>query len=311
MSFSQQKITDAEIAAAGVQSQPNKLAGTAQQNKSVFDALVQYLVKIKFNTLIDELLGANAAAQIGVDTITGLDVSNVQEALEAIVQELIGITQGAVANGSIDESKLSAAAVTAVKLADGAVTTSKLAEGSVTGEKLAGLAVTADKLAGDAVTAVKLADGAVTFPKLADGAVTGAKLASGAIDNSKLAAGAVTAVKLADGAVTGAKLAANGVKAENIADGQIITRHLGYRQVETEKLSEGAVTASKLAGGSVTAAKFAADDDTKRRTRRIFVSGSQPSPSGASEGDIWIKPINPVGGWTNLDIKVMTVAVPN
>ena len=86
---------------------------------------------------------------------------------------------------------------------------------------------------------------------------------------------------------------------------------LGYRQVETEKLSEGAVTASKLAGGSVTAAKFAADDDTKRRTRRIFVSGSQPSPSGASEGDIWIKPINPVGGWTNLDIKVMTVAVPN
>ena len=60
----------------------------------------------------------------------------------------------------------------------------------------------------------------------------------------------------------------------------------------------------------MTSAKFATDNDTKYRTRKIFVQASAPT-SGMSDGDIWIKPINPTGGWTSLDIKVMTVAVPN
>ena len=39
MSIQEQKITEAAIAANGVQSRPDKLTGTAAQNKKVFDAL--------------------------------------------------------------------------------------------------------------------------------------------------------------------------------------------------------------------------------------------------------------------------------
>ena len=40
MSIQEQKITQEAIAANGVQSQADKLTGTAAQNKKVFDALV-------------------------------------------------------------------------------------------------------------------------------------------------------------------------------------------------------------------------------------------------------------------------------
>ena len=51
MSIQEQKITEAAIAANGVQSRPDKLTGTAAQNKKVFDALVTAVVREKFNAL--------------------------------------------------------------------------------------------------------------------------------------------------------------------------------------------------------------------------------------------------------------------
>ena len=62
MSIQEQKITEAAIAANGVQSRPDKLTGTAAQNKKVFDALVTAVVKERFNALLDELTGTTAAA---------------------------------------------------------------------------------------------------------------------------------------------------------------------------------------------------------------------------------------------------------
>ena len=66
MSIQEQKITEAAIAANGVQSRPDKLTGTAAQNKKVFDALVTAVVREKFNALLDELTGTAAAAQLGI-----------------------------------------------------------------------------------------------------------------------------------------------------------------------------------------------------------------------------------------------------
>lgn len=129
MSFGSNKITDADIAASGVQSQPNKLVGTAAQNKAVFDKLITEVVKEKLNGLIDALLGANAAGEIGVDTITGLQAETVQEALEAIVLAMQDITQGSVADGSISTAKLADGAVTADKMAPGSA---KIGDGGVT-----------------------------------------------------------------------------------------------------------------------------------------------------------------------------------
>ena len=217
MSIQEQKITEAAIAANGVQSRPDKLTGTAAQNKKVFDNLVTAVVREKFNALLDELTDAAAAAQLGITT--GFSAGNVQTALEQIVQAMQDVTQGSVADGSITLLKL-AAEVTAVALggaaashthgagdiASGTLEASripvldgtKLGTGSVGTAQLGAAVVTAEKLAALAVLAQHIANGAVTTQKLAEGAVTAEKIAAGAIITALLAPNAVTAEKLAD-----------------------------------------------------------------------------------------------------------------
>ncbi len=238
MAITDYKISDAEIAAAGVQSQPNKLTGTAQQNKAVFDALVKNLVKGKLNSLIDALTGAGAAAQLGVDTVTGITADTVQEALEAIVESMQDITQGSVADGSISTAKLAPLAVTAAKIASGAVGADQIADGAVGTAKIDALAVTTAKIALLAITTALIADGAVNADKLANLAVETGKIANAAVDNTKLAENAVTGVKILDRAVSSAKIALLAVTEELIAAGA----------VTADKLGTGAVTASKLSG---------------------------------------------------------------
>mgnify|MGYP001509217576 CR=1 FL=1 len=185
MSIQEQKITEAAIAASGVQSRPDKLTGTAAQNKKVFDALVTAVVREKFNALLDELTGTTAAAQLGITTIPGFSAGNVQTALEQIVQAMQDVTQGSVADGSITLAKL-AAEVTAIAL------------GGAAASHTHGAVVISDKLAALSVLATHIAQGAVTAQKIAPGAVTAEKIAAGAIITALLAPNAVTAEKLAN-----------------------------------------------------------------------------------------------------------------
>ena len=200
MSIQEQKITQEAIAANGVQSQADKLTGTAAQNKKVFDALVTAVVREKFNALLDELTGSGCAAQLGVATIPGFSASDIQTALEQLAQAMQDVTQGSVSDGSITLAKL-AAEVTAVALGGAATEhthaaadvvsgtlelsrlpvldaahvpvlgTDKLGAGSVETEKLAAAAVTAEKLAALAVLSTHISPGAVTAQKLAADAV--------------------------------------------------------------------------------------------------------------------------------------------
>ena len=104
------------------------------------------------NTLTAALKAATAAGYLGVDTVgnhSGL--TNIQEALNALSDDISQISSEGVEDGG----------VTTVKLADGAVTTVKMANG----------AVTADKLGSQEVTTAKIADGAVTRDKIANQAV--------------------------------------------------------------------------------------------------------------------------------------------
>jgi len=202
-----------------VQSRPDKLTGTAAQNKKVFDALVTAVVREKFNALIDELTGTTAAAQLGITTIPGFSAGNIQTALEQIVQAMQDVTQGSVADGSITLAKL-AAEVTAVALGGAAASHThgagdidsgvlnaaripvldgtKLGAGSVGTAQLGAAVVTSDKLAALSVLATHIAQGAVTAQKIAPGAVTAEKIAAGAIITALLAPNAVTAEKLAN-----------------------------------------------------------------------------------------------------------------
>lgn len=250
MSFENQKITDNEIDAAGVVSRPNKLTGTAAQNKSVFDALVKVLVKVRFNALIDELIGANAASQIGIDTVPGLEATTVQAALEEIMENIQIASVESLVDGSVTTEKLADLAVTAAKIAAGAVTEGKLADGAVTEEKIDDLAVTTAKIALLAITTGLLADLAVTTEKLANGAVTGEKIAPAAVDNTKLAAGAVVTSKIDNAAVTLDKLANNSVDRYKIKDGEVtpskLSQTAGAQAVTTGTIRDGAVTLAKL-----------------------------------------------------------------
>lgn len=119
MAFNSYKITDGDISdpvnGKGVQTKPNKLTGSALENKKVFDALVTDVVKAKFNALIDELMAITAAAQIGAD-VDGLSSTNVNAALAELLAAMQDITQGSVADGSITTAKLADGAVTVVKL---------------------------------------------------------------------------------------------------------------------------------------------------------------------------------------------------
>ena len=192
MSIQNQKITPAAVAANGVQSQPDKLTGTAAQNKKVFDNLVTAVVRERFNALLDELTGTGAAAQLGITTIPGFSADNIQAALEQIVTAMQEITQGSVADGSITLAKL-AAEVTAIALG-GAAASHTHGAGDVTSGVLDEARIPA--LSGD-----KLLAGVVTEEKLAPAAVTGEKLAALAVLATHIAQGAVTAQKLAADAV--------------------------------------------------------------------------------------------------------------
>ena len=64
MALTDYKITDGDITQNGVQSQADKLSGTATQNKRVFDKLITDVVKVKLNGLIDALVTADRAEKL-------------------------------------------------------------------------------------------------------------------------------------------------------------------------------------------------------------------------------------------------------
>ena len=200
MSIQEQKITQEAIAANGVQSQADKLTGTAAQNKKVFDALVTAVVREKFNALLDELTGSGCAAQLGVATIPGFSASDIQTALEQLAQAMQDVTQGSVSDGSITLAKL-AAEVTAVALGGAAAEHTHAAADVVSGTLELSRLPVLDAAHVPVLGADKLGAGSVATEKLAAAALTAEKLAALAVLSTHISPGAVTAQKLAADAV--------------------------------------------------------------------------------------------------------------
>ena len=255
MSIQEQKITEEAIAESGVQSQPDKLTGTAAQNKKVFDNLVTAVVRNRFNALLDELTGAAAAGQLGIATIPGFSADNIQTALEQIVQAMQDVTQGSVTDGSITLAKL-AAEVTAVALGGAAAVHTHGAGDIASG--------TLDAARIPVLDGTKLGAGSVGTEQLGAAAVTSAKLAALAVLSTHLAQGAVTTQKIAEGAVTAEKIAALAVTAALIAD--------------------KAVTADKLAN-DIPYTKFGLAAD---QVRHIFAGTAEPTSDIGIDGDIYL-----------------------
>lgn len=224
MSIQEQKITQEAIAANGVQSQADKLTGTAAQNKKVFDALVTAVVREKFNALLDELTGSGCAAQLGISTITGISAETVQAALEQIMDTMQNISQGAVPNSSITLAKL-AADVLAILNGKQPLTADLPVLSGVSMDDKIPIQDVSDSSAA-AISLYTLWDqlqrnttgnktGVVRSPgtnKFSVGTVQTSDLGAAVVTGEKIAAGAVQAAHIAKDAVTAQKLAADAVK---------------------------------------------------------------------------------------------------
>ena len=196
-----QKITNQEIEEKQIASLPDRMTGTAAENKAAFDALTKAVIE-KYNELITVLSSLGGAAEIGSEPFAGVgEAKTVREQLIALQRNIAGAVAGSIPDASITTEKLVDQAVTTRKIAANAVTATEIADAEVTKAKIRDLAISTIKLADGAVTEAKLADGAVTEEKLADGAVTETKLANGAVTDAKLAT--TTVIKYTSGSYTG------------------------------------------------------------------------------------------------------------
>lgn len=189
--------------------EPNDVGGlSAEVFKAEFDKGTNIIKDYINETLLPELAGESGAENVGITTIPGVTgAENVQAALEKIESQLVDMTQGAVADGSINSAKLADDAVTAAKIADDAVTAAKLANGAVETAALADNAVTHANMAANSVGTAQIIDRSVTHAKIANAAVGTEQIDESAITQSKLAAVSVTTPKIAVGAVTREKQA--------------------------------------------------------------------------------------------------------
>ena len=87
MTFDESKISAEKAAETGVQSQPDALTGSAEENKKVFDLLPLLIIEM-LNKLIEALQAANSAGQIGATEFTNVTGGTVQEQLQSIQKNL-------------------------------------------------------------------------------------------------------------------------------------------------------------------------------------------------------------------------------
>lgn len=117
------KITDNLNIIQALGDEPNEDNGlTAAELKAKFDEAANTL-KARINAIVDQLMAATAASDVGFSTSENVPADNVQGAIENVQAQLQAVTQGSVANGSITTAKLDGDAVTGAKVADSTLRT--------------------------------------------------------------------------------------------------------------------------------------------------------------------------------------------
>ena len=101
MTFDESKISAEKAAETGVQSQPDALTGSAEENKKVFDLLPLLIIE-RLNKLIESLQAANSAGQIGATEFSNVTGDTVQEQLQSIQKNLEDYRDAVKENGAGD-----------------------------------------------------------------------------------------------------------------------------------------------------------------------------------------------------------------
>lgn len=220
MSFT--RLTDDLNVIQKLPDDPNDSGGlSSKELKAKFDEACNAIKSYINSIFLEELESEDAAGDIGITTIDGIDTAtNVQAALEAIMEAIQDISQSGIADGSVTAAKLATAAVETAKIKDGAVTSGKIADSAVATAKILDLAITAAKIASGAVTTDKIANGAVTADKVGSNAIATANIVDGAVNSGKLSDSSVLTAKLANNAVTAQKINSGAVS--GLYDGTIL-----------------------------------------------------------------------------------------
>lgn len=151
MSIKDLTITEQNVQGVLVVNQPDRLTGTAEENKKVFDAFPQ-LIRQRFNALLEALVGAGAAGEIPIGPIEGVTAENVQQALEAIQQNLTAyINKIKAATGAAEVGVSPISGMTAQNVQKALEELRKAIADSVSGI-IPGGSITTDMLADDVIS---------------------------------------------------------------------------------------------------------------------------------------------------------------
>ena len=103
MALKDRKITETGIATHGVSAAPDRLVGTAAENKKVFDNLVRNVVAEQVNGLVDDLMsqeeGISGAEQVGFAPIAGVVGGNIRAAICNLKEQIDNAVIGAGVGG--------------------------------------------------------------------------------------------------------------------------------------------------------------------------------------------------------------------
>ena len=199
MSLENLKITDEQISQNGVTSAPDKLSGTAAENKAVFDRLVKNIVAKAVNAIITELTSVTGAGSIGASTVEG-ENSSVQALLTSTSTLLKKTSENFISFEKNIESSAGAQSVGALTLDGGPSNVqSMLSDSAVLLKNTSEALTTLGNL-------IKSADGAATVgAKNAEGESTNVQTVLTLIENTanKAVSDAAKAIRIAQQAVGG------------------------------------------------------------------------------------------------------------
>ena len=87
MAFNDNKVTTTQISTYGVVAAPDKLTGTAAENKAIFDRLIREIISESVNGLIEALQASTAASELGasVSSVTTKTVQAILSSFETAI----------------------------------------------------------------------------------------------------------------------------------------------------------------------------------------------------------------------------------
>lgn len=203
--------------------EPNDVGGlSADEFKAKFDEASVLIKEFINNTLLPYLEGVNAAGNIGISNIPGLnDVATVQAALQELKTQLNNTSIGSIPDRSISGVKLKSGAIGTEELADSSVSSTKIENGSINDSKISSSKLSGAVIKNSTIENKHFNGKVIKAENVQDNTLTGDQMKDLSIPAGKLASSSVQTSKIADGAVTYSKLAENSVGTARIIDGAV------------------------------------------------------------------------------------------